>query len=64
MANNAYQRFLIRHRVYCELCAAPIPATRVARIRFKDTCICDAHAAALFPIEYGLKLRKQLEGSR
>jgi hypothetical protein len=61
MTKNPYHRFLIRHRVYCELCSAPMPATHVIQHKFKTKVVCDAHYRAHTPIESGLALRSQLE---
>jgi hypothetical protein len=62
---NAYQRFLIRHRVYCELCSAPMPATKVCQIQrrphwpeTKTVVVCDAHWRANSPVEAGLTSTK------
>ncbi len=64
---NPVHAFLIRHRVYCELCTAPIPATQVVKIRVhpkwpatRDTCVCDAHYRANTPLETGMRQRALL----
>ncbi len=64
---NPLHAFLLRHRIYCELCTAPIPATRVVKIRrrpawpeTRDTCVCDAHYRANTPIETGMRERARL----
>lgn len=59
---NPYHRFLLKHRVYCELCTGPMPATRVIEVKHKATCVCDAHYRAHTPIETGLRERGRLEG--
>lgn len=68
MTKNAFHKFLIKHRVYCELCSAPMPATEVVHVRrrpewpeTKLVVVCDAHYRAHTPIETGLRERGRLE---
>lgn len=56
---NYWHKILLRHRVYCEKCAAPIPATRVGKVGFRDMVLCDAHWRAYRPIEEDLKQRSE-----
>jgi len=42
---NAYKRFLIRNRVYCELCHDFTPATDVVKnLNEQNVVLCDSHA--------------------
>lgn len=61
MTKNPYHKFLIRHRVYCEKCTGPMPATEVTHDGFKTIVVCDAHFRAFNPIETGLRERGRLE---
>lgn len=53
---NPFHRFLIKRRIYCELCDGLNRATRVIRVNGKDRVVCDWHAAG--PLERGFILRK------
>jgi hypothetical protein len=44
---NAYERFLIRNRIWCERCSDLTTATQVEQVNGKDTVLCDWHASRL-----------------
>jgi len=45
-----YHKFLIRTRVYCERCVAPVPAEHVIKVDNRDLVVCDTHADLLVSI--------------
>ena len=58
---NPFHRFYLKYNPYCDKCSGPIPATCVGKVGFKTVALCDAHARAFFPIEFGLKQRAKME---
>ena len=58
-------KFLIKHRVYCELCSGHVYGTHVVEVRKRPQwpatekkVVCDAHWRAHSPIEAGLRERE------
>lgn len=60
---NAYHKFLLKHRPYCEKCSVMTltPATDVIRERGHDIAVCKTHSEGFRPIETGLRERARRE---
>ena len=54
---NAFHKFLLKYRPYCEKCNIMTftKSTQVIRENGHDVAVCDVHAEPFKPIETGLR---------
>ncbi len=57
---NAFHRWLLKNRPYCELCSGPYPSTRIIEINNKNVAVCDAHFQSHHPLQTGYERRVEL----
>lgn len=60
---NAYERWLIRQRHFCDIGSCTRLGERVIKIGSKDKVVCDAHFRVYAPIEAGFESREYFRES-
>ncbi len=57
---NSFHRWLLKHRPYCEICAAPVPSMRIIQIDNRNRAVCDAHFASHHPLRAGYERKVEI----
>lgn len=61
---NAFERWLIRQRHFCEIGSCIRLAERVIEVKGRHKVVCGAHWRAYAPLEAGLELRREIESKQ